>query len=54
MLDIFASFEHAGVTGHGANPIRAVDKTRLVKNLAAVPKVVADEIASVLIGMFQR
>ncbi len=34
--------------------IRAVDKTRLVKNLAVVPKAVADEIASVLIEMFQR
>jgi mRNA interferase MazF len=34
--------------------IRAIDKTRMVKNLGAVPKAVSDKIASVLIEMFQR
>jgi mRNA interferase MazF len=44
-----------GKRGQAAlDQIRAVDRTRLVKNLGAVPKAVADEIAGVLIEMFQR
>jgi mRNA interferase MazF len=44
-----------GKAGQAAlDQIRAVDMTRLVKKLGDLPKTTADEVATVLVEMFQR
>src|ERR1035438_5072955 len=50
-----AKVHFRGKVGQAAlDQIRAVDKTRLVKKLGDVPETTADDIAAVLVEMFQR